>query len=290
MSQLPIPSGVNAFIAVNSNERLASVRFPPSEMTSRMRWLDDGHLQVGNTKFFVSTDPALWDSAPRSDELLLVKNQRLIETLLRCAPRKVESVLDLGIFKGGSVALYNELFSPRRIVGIDRNPQRIKKLDEYIAAHSLADTIRLYYGTRQDDHEVLTNVVRDDFEGKPLDLIVDDCSHLYEPTKASLNLLLPRLRPGGLYVIEDWGWAHWPAPRWQQTEHQYSNETTPLSQLILELVMVSASRPDLIWEVTVWHSAVYITRGDEVISHTEFDISSSFLTDRRRILCDHPPR
>lgn len=266
------------------------MHFRRSSGTSRMRWLDEGHLQVGRAKFHVTTDQARWDTALPSDEFLLLKNQRLVETLLRCAPGRVERVLDLGIFKGGSIALYNELFSPKRLVGIDLNPQRIAPLDQFIARHSLAKTIRLYYGTRQDDPETLSDIIRDDFDGKSLDLVVDDCSHMYEPTKASLNFLLPRLRPGGLYVIEDWGWAHWPAPRWQQTEHPFSGEATPLSQLILELVMVSASRPDLISEVTVWHSAVYITRGDEVISDHEFDISSSFLTDGRRILCDHPPK
>jgi SAM-dependent methyltransferase len=255
-----------------------------------MRWLDDGHLQVGKAKFLVTADPALWDSALGSDEFLLLKNRRLIETLLRFAPGRVERILDLGIYKGGSVALYNEIFSPQRLVGIDLDPQRIDTLDRFIARHSLQEAIHLYYGARQDDPEVLTTIIRDDFEEEPLDLIVDDCSHMYEPTKASLNLLLPRLRTGGLYVIEDWGWAHWPASRWQQTEHPYSDEAIPLSQLILELVMVSASRPDLIWEVAVWHSAVYITRGDEVISDKEFDISSSFLTDGRQILRDHPPR
>jgi predicted methyltransferase len=35
-----------------------------------------------------------------------------------------------------------------------------------------------------------------------LDLVVDDTSHL-GPTRASFNTLFPRLRPGGVYVIED---------------------------------------------------------------------------------------
>ena len=59
-----------------------------------------------------------------------------------------------------------------------------------------------------------------------------------------------------------------------------------MSQLILELVMVAASRPDLIRELTIWHSAVYITTGDEVITDGGFDISKSYLTDGRRILCE----
>ena len=46
------------------------------------------------------------------------------------------------------------------------------------------------------------------FGDQPLDLVIDDCSHLYEATRASFNELFPRLRPGGLYWIEDWPWAH----------------------------------------------------------------------------------
>ena len=41
-------------------------------------------------------------------------------------------------------------------------------------------------------------------DGEPLDLVIDDASHLYGPTMASFEVLFPRLRPGGLYVIEDW--------------------------------------------------------------------------------------
>jgi hypothetical protein len=44
----------------------------------------------------------------------------------------------------------------------------------------------------------------------PLDLVIDDASHIYGPTKASFQALFPLLRPGGLYLIEDWAWAHWP--------------------------------------------------------------------------------
>ena len=40
------------------------------------------------------------------------------------------------------------------------------------------------------------------------DLIVDDASHLYRPTLASFEVLYPRLRPGGTYVIEDWAGDH----------------------------------------------------------------------------------
>ena len=103
-----------------------------------------------------------------------------------------------------------------------------------------------------------------------------------------MNVLLPRLRPGGLYVIEDWGWAHWPGDRFQGRKSQYAKERWPLSRLILELVMVSASRPGLIKRVDVTDGTVYVTRGAETVSDPDFDISKCYLTARRTILSQVP--
>ncbi|MFP3608175.1 class I SAM-dependent methyltransferase, partial [Paraburkholderia sp. SIMBA_053] len=38
-------------------------------------------------------------------------------------------------------------------------------------------------------------------------LVVDDASHFYEQTKTSFKTLFPLVRPGGLYIIEDWNWS-----------------------------------------------------------------------------------
>ena len=38
--------------------------------------------------------------------------------------------------------------------------------------------------------------------------MIDDASHLYEPSLASFETLFPLLRPGGTYIIEDWKWEH----------------------------------------------------------------------------------
>jgi hypothetical protein len=41
-----------------------------------------------------------------------------------------------------------------------------------------------------------------------LDLVVDDASHLLAPSTATFEMLFPRLRPGGLFLLEDWSEAH----------------------------------------------------------------------------------
>ena len=103
--------------------------------------------------------------------------------------------------------------------------------------------------------------MKENFPDGEIDLVIDDCSHLYGPSKASLNFLLPRLRPLGLYVIEDWGWAHWPGEEWQGPDAQYRDEPTALSNLVLELVMTAASRIDIIGKLTITRDSVYITKG-----------------------------
>lgn len=44
----------------------------------------------------------------------------------------------------------------------------------------------------------------------PLDIVIDDGSHLNEHVVTSFGALFPRVRPGGLYVIEDVLTAYWP--------------------------------------------------------------------------------
>ncbi len=80
--------------------------------TNELQWSDDHHLRVGNANFLVTLDPHISETVdPESDEFVLLKNKGMIERLRRLAPKSVENIVDLGIFKGGSVALYQELFS-----------------------------------------------------------------------------------------------------------------------------------------------------------------------------------
>jgi hypothetical protein len=160
----------------------------------------------------------------------------------------------------------------------------VAALDDFVTRHSLADVVHLHYGTWQHAKARLTGILQEEFGDELLDLVADDCSHRYEQTKASFNVLFPRLRPGGLYLIEDWGSAHWPGDHWQGRKNQYANDTNPLSKLILELVMVSASRPGLVKEIAVDGITAYVTRGDEVVTDRDFDIGKSYQTAGRHIL------
>jgi predicted O-methyltransferase YrrM len=162
--------------------------------------------------------------------LALLKPRTLVDRFLQSldglGPRQI---LDLGTYEGGSACLWFEAFRPEKLVTIDisSGPSR----PEFAAYEERTNArLRSYWGVSQADTERLTTIVADEFEG-PLDLVIDDASHWYEPTRASFELLFPLLRPGGLYVLEDWDWEFLPE---FQAPHPWS-EKQGLLQLIEEL-------------------------------------------------------
>jgi predicted O-methyltransferase YrrM len=238
-----------------------------------LRWRDDSTLDIGDVSFLVTWDPERWEDST-GERFTLIKARPMIDRYAALAaslaPRRI---FELGTWQGGSTVLFHHLYRPQRIVSLDWRSAP-KALCEYIARHGLASEIRLHTGVNQADAGALTRIVSDEFCNEPLDLVIDDASHLLQETTASFNTLFPRLRPGGIYVIEDWGWAHWPGV-WQTAESAYALSAA-LTTLVFQLVMVSASRPDVVAEVVVSKDLVLVTRGQAPLD-AGLDISASYL-------------
>jgi hypothetical protein len=104
-------------------------------------------------------------------------------------------LLELGISAGGSLMLWRDYFRKGTIAGIDISPVR---LDDPTGR------IHAYQGLQQD--RTLLDRVRRETAPEGFDIIIDDCSHIGEFTALSFwHLFDTHLKPGGLYVIEDWG-------------------------------------------------------------------------------------
>ena len=112
-------------------------------------------------------------------------------------------LLELGIYKGGSLQLWRDYFPHGKVVGIDL------QLPE---GFSPGERISIYQGN-QADTNFLTRVAAETAP-QGFDIIIDDASHMGELTKIAFwHLFTHHLKPGGLYVIEDWGtgyWQDWP--------------------------------------------------------------------------------
>ena len=205
--------------------------------------------------------------------------------------------VELGIAAGGSTALLALLAAPVKLVACDIEPDGPAALDEFIVNHGLGDVVRPFYAVDQSDRQGLSAILDEEFHGEPLDVVIDDASHLYEQTVASFETLYPRLRVGGVYIIEDWcaqycvaaelhaslsdpdSPAHATATARIVTalrEQPESVARAPLAQMSVELLLASASSPDVIAEVLVNQHWTMVRRGPAPIDARAFRLSDLY--------------
>ena len=184
--------------------------------------------------------------------------------------------------------MFVELARPRRVVAVDLKPRvdGRERVERHAAARGHEDVVRIHGEVDQADRGRLAQIVDETFGGSELDLVVDDCSHLYEPTRASFNELFPRLRPGGAYVIEDWSWAH-TALDSEAPEGLFPDEV-PLTRLLFEIVVAGAGAPGLVSEVSIENGLAVIRRGEARVDPSSFEISACSNPRGRALLAQEP--
>jgi len=251
-------------------------------MQPKLEWASDDLVRVDDVEFYlVIASQAMLKNESTHNRFLLGKTRAMIEQLLALPEREeIKRIFDVGIFKGGSAAFYAKLFEPEKLVAIDIGAKPVEPLAEFIREHGYDGRVIPYYGVNQADAEAMRRILASNFPAQNLDLIVDDASHEYFKTRATFEIALPYLRPGGLYLIEDWAWAHWPGDEWQKS--RFFPRTLPaLSNLLIELFMVCASRPDIVKNLLVTHDTIVLRRGPTALEATRFEISKHYLSRDR---------
>jgi O-methyltransferase len=241
-------------------------------------WIDENTLRVNEVNFLVTFDDAEMRATESVENcFLLAKSRTMVDraVLLRNTGPPIQRILDIGIFKGGSVVLYDQLFHPSKLVALEHALGPIDPLDHYIISNDRSHVIRLCYGVNQADGHQVGPILASEFPSADIDLVVNDASHLYEETRASFNLVFPYMRSGARFVLEDWAWAHWSADTWQHNSH--FAERKALSNLLIELFMLSASHPDLIADIAVNHEVIIITKGSGSVPLENFDIADYYV-------------
>ena len=205
------------------------------------------------------------------------------------------SIIEVGIASGGSVALMSLLAAPERLVAIELSDERVEALDRLLAARGLSDRVKPFYGIDQADRQRLESLVTSEFDDQ-IDLIIDDASHRLEETRITFEALFPFLRPGGLYVIEDWNHDHIAsrliADALSDPSRAAEVESTivdrfnrgevveqPLSRLILEFVLAQAESEGVLAGVEVDHRFVRVRKGPRSLSPKEFRLRDQYAND-----------
>jgi len=244
-------------------------------------WLDDNTFVTQRFTYTISKDQ--FEGLTEKGTVALLKDRKFVELYREFTNElRPQRILEIGFFQGGMPLFLADIAAPEKVVGIDYL-QPSEALKSMIADAGWENSVKLHGGILQGDTSTLRQLVDGEFADRPLDLIIDDASHEYENSRVCFQELFGYLRPGGKYVIEDWGWLHWPGEAWQTAKSHFWNKPA-MTNLIFELVMTLGSHhPKIISRIEVlsW-ACVVATRGEGLAHGEPIDLAATRLTSGRR--------
>lgn len=261
--------------------------------------IQSGHDIASNVHFEIDGVRFATGFGKRSPSVFtVVKSPDMVDRyreLLARFPRP--RIVELGIAYGGSVALFSLLADPEAFLAVDLKPDPLPDLAAFLAERGLDDRVHCRHGVDQADRATLESLVDEVFGDAALDLVFDDASHLYEPSRASFDALFPRLRPGGIYLVEDWKHDHQLAIVLRQALDDPSSEVheqakalaqagrdgmsipVPLSRLAAELLEAFAVTDGVIAGLSANDQWVAVERGPEPLDPATFRLADLLASD-----------
>ncbi len=106
-------------------------------------------------------------------------------------------IVELGIHRGGSLRLWRDSFPDAKVIGFDKKER----------GEGIPSGCTVVQGAQDNPTDLRKLLAHAD----TFDIVIDDCSHIAEPTRLAFDTLFPHVRPGGVYVFEDWGTGYWPS-------------------------------------------------------------------------------
>jgi hypothetical protein len=98
-------------------------------------------------------------------------------------------ITEIGVAKGGSLVLWDEYFDNAFIIGIDNREQGAREKTKHLS------NVQVLYAHAYSEEFVVTLPMSD--------IIIEDGSHTFEDQVKSIQLYLKKLKPGGVFIIED---------------------------------------------------------------------------------------
>jgi hypothetical protein len=255
---------------------------------SELTWLDDSHFFVGDINFrcsdlFSGSNPPL----VTSPTYLIGKPKWRIDdycSLLRTL--KPKNIIEVGLLRGGGCIFLDAMCRPEKLVAIEHNQEEVKPLANYIESRDRSESIKIYYGLDQADVGGVSSLLQSEFGDRPLDLVIDDASHNLDETRTTFSVVFPFMRPGGIYIIEDWKWAH------QNIDNKIYPEglrpgQPPLTILAFELLLVLASTKGLIADIRFDRNSIFIQKGDAKRNNDQLVLADLYHSRGRDLLPKH---
>jgi cephalosporin hydroxylase len=244
-----------------------------------VNWISPTEFRLDGLSF--TCDAASYGNrATDKQRIIIAKDRSIIDALYEhLSPGKPQTMLEIGIAQGGSAFLHTSLFRLSKYVGLDLRGEDATVLTLLNEKYG-SNRVKLYYETSQTDKPRIAQICKEEFGGL-CDVVIDDGSHQYDLSVQTLEVALPHVRPGGFYIIEDWSWAHWPGAKWQDRQTGYNIDKPALSNLVFELTMLCASRPDILSHGLIKKGFTAFRRGPSELDWQTFKVSESYLTQGR---------
>jgi cephalosporin hydroxylase len=138
----------------------------------------------------------------RTDKNTVHSYLPLYQTLLINKKETAKNVLEVGIYKGGSIKLWHDFFTNATVFGVDiidiKNVWDGIKNNERIVLHTSSDA----YNNEWFKKTILDKNIKFDF-------ILDDGPHTLESMKQFIRLYTQVMTDNGILIIEDvqsWDW------------------------------------------------------------------------------------
>ncbi len=105
-------------------------------------------------------------------------------------------MLEIGVSTGFSLKMWTDFFPRASVYGIDI----------FDCSQHDSNRVKTFICDQSDRDDLL----RCSSQMEDLDLIIDDGGHMMKQQQVSLGILFQRLKPGGIYFIEDLHTSYWP--------------------------------------------------------------------------------
>lgn len=176
--------------------------------TMNVVFKNQNEFTIDDVSFVVDVTPGNVRRHSEENSFTIVKTKNFIDHYVAIArERSFSSILELGIFQGGSYVFFDKIFQPINLSAVDISKNPVDPLLSYIAVErDKGRDLYAHFSSSQDDIDLLDFIYREELNSR-IDLIIDDASHRYDLTKKSFEYLFPLLEPEGVYIIEDWGWG-----------------------------------------------------------------------------------
>jgi SAM-dependent methyltransferase len=215
-----------------------------------------------------------------TDQLIYLYKDRAFLRRLEAIAERVQPkhMIEVGILDGGSTIYWQDRFALERLIAFDIEADA-PHLRRYLERNNLAGIVRTNFAVAQDDGPALRAGIAKHALGPLVDFIVDDASHQHAQTRATVEILLPFLRPGGAYVIEDWAWGHhatWPSGLWA--------DRPLMSPLLSELTLVCGHGSGVIDRIEIDPNFAVLWRGEAPLPKDgEFRLADHYVARGRSV-------